>query len=118
LLCLVEEAMRQRLFLSEGQTFQCAHQLIRHVFYSEPSGARRQRIHQQIAQSLERLYATNLEAHILELAHHLVRAGPAAEGEYARRAGNQAVARFAWSDAARYYEAALAAAGVTGQLST
>lgn len=92
------------------------------MFYSEPSGARRQRIHQQIAQTLERLYATNLEAHVLELAHHLVRAGPAAEGEkviaYARRAGNQAFARFAWSDDARYYEAALAAAEATGQLST
>jgi tetratricopeptide (TPR) repeat protein len=121
-LCLVEEAMRHRLLLSEGQTFQFAHQLIRHVFYSEPSGARHQRIHQQIAQTLERLYATNLEAHVLELAHHLVRAGPAAEGEeviaYARPAGNQAFAGFAWSDAARYYEAALAAAEATVQLSS
>jgi class 3 adenylate cyclase/DNA-binding NarL/FixJ family response regulator len=110
-LSLLEEAMHQRLLLSEGQTFQFAHPLIRQVFYDEPSAARRQRVHQQIAQTLEHLYAESREAHVLELAHHLVRAGPAAEAgkviAYARQAGDRAFTVFAWGEAARYYEAAL-----------
>ncbi len=111
LLGLLEEGMRQRLLLSEGQVFQFAHPLIRHVFYHAPSGARRQRMHQRIATTLERLYGDTLEAHLLEIAHHLVRAGPAAEAalvaRYACRAGDQAFAVFAWGEAAHYYEAAL-----------
>src|SRR5262249_48378469 len=36
LLDLLEEGTRQRLLWSEGQTFQFAHPLVRHVFYHEP----------------------------------------------------------------------------------
>jgi class 3 adenylate cyclase/tetratricopeptide (TPR) repeat protein len=121
LLNLLEEGVRQRLLLSEGQTFQFAHPLIRHVFYHEPSVARGQRIHRQIAQILERFYADNVDAHVLEIAHHLVRAGRVADVEtvmkYAQRAGDQAFKVFAWSEAARYYEAALSAADSVGRLS-
>jgi hypothetical protein len=120
-LSLLEEALRQRLLLSEGQTFQFAHPLIRQVFYQEPGAARRQRIHAQLAQTLERLYADHLEAHVLEIAQHLVRAGPAADAEpvvkYARQAGDQAFRVFAWGEAAHYYEAALSAAASSGHLS-
>ena len=122
LLVLLEEGMHQRILLSGGQTFQFVHSLIRHVFYHAPSAARRQRIHQQIAQTLEQLYADSLDEHILEIAHHLVRAGPVATVttvvEYARRAADQAFAVFAWDEAAYYYEAALSAAESTGHLST
>ena len=117
----LEEGMRQRFLLSEGQEFQFAHPLIRHVFYNGPSAARRQRIHRQVAESLQRLYAHSLDEHVLEIAHHLVRAGPAAEVRevvsYARRAGDRAFTVFAWREAARYYEAALSAAGSAGPLS-
>ena len=121
LLNMLDEGMRQRLLLSEGQMFQFVHPLIRHVFYHEPSAARRQRLHRQIAQTLECLYADSLDAHVLEIAHHLVRAGSTAEADtvvsYARRAGDQAFAVSAWSEAARYYDAALSIAESTGQLS-
>jgi tetratricopeptide (TPR) repeat protein len=121
LLDLLEEGIRQRLLLSEEQTFQFAHPLIRHVFYHEPSAVRRQRLHLQIARTLEHLYAASLDAHLLEIVHHLVSAGPAAEAEkivqYARRAGDQAFALSAWGEAARYYEAALSAAEPTASLS-
>lgn len=118
---LLEEGMHQRLLLSEGQAFQFAHPLIRQVFYNAPSAARRQRVHQQIAQTLERLYADSPDAHVIALAHHLVRAGPATEvGKvvtYARQAGERAFAAFAWGEAAHYYEAALSAGVPTGHLS-
>jgi class 3 adenylate cyclase/DNA-binding NarL/FixJ family response regulator len=121
LLVLLEEGMHQRILLSGGQIFQFVHSLIRHVFYHAPSAARRQRMHQQIAQTLEQLYADSLDEHLLEIAHHLVRAGPIAAVttvvEYARRAAEQAFAIFAWDEAAYYYEAALSAAESTGQLS-
>ncbi len=114
LLDMLEEGVRQHLLLSEEQTFQFAHPLILHVFYNEPIAVRRQRIHLQIAQTLERLYAGTLDAHLLEIARHLVSAGPAAEAEkvmeYVRRAGDLAFTLFAWGEAARYYEAALTVA--------
>jgi class 3 adenylate cyclase/tetratricopeptide (TPR) repeat protein len=120
-LSLLEDAVRQRLLLSEGEAFQFAHPLIRHVLYHEPSAARRQRTHRQIAQALARLYGDRLDAHLLEIGHHLVRAGPVAEVEtvveYARRAGDQAFRMSAWGDAARYYEAVLLAADARGHLS-
>lgn len=114
LLDVLEEGIHQHLLLSEGQDVQFAHPLIQHVFYHTPSAARRQRLHQQIAQILEHLYADSRDAHLQEIAHHLIRAGPAAAPEtivmYARRAGDQAFTAAAWSDAAQYYEAALSAA--------
>ena len=119
---VLDEGLHQHQLLSEGQAFRFAHPLIRHVFYNAPSALRRQRFHSQIAQALERLYVDNVEAHVLEIAHHLVRAGPNAEADkvvqYARGAGDQALAVFAWGDAARYYEAALAAAKSAGYPAT
>ena len=120
LLDLLEEGIHQRILLSDGLLFQFAHPLIRHVFYADPSAAQRQRIHLQIVQTLQRLYADRLDGHLLDIAHHLVRAGQAADTEtvvtYARRAGDQAFGLFAWADAASYYEAALAAAEPSGLL--
>jgi predicted ATPase len=107
LLDLLEEGIHQHLLLSEGQDVQFAHPLIRHAFYHTPSAARRQRFHQQIAQKLEQVYAGSRDAHLREIAHHLIRAGPAAAPEaivtYARGAGDQAFAAAAWGDAAQYY---------------
>ncbi len=121
LLHLLEEGMRQGLLLSEGQDFRFTHSLIQHVLYNEPSVARRQRLHHQIAESLERLYHNCLDDHVLEIAHHLLRAGSLAAGDrimhYARRAGDRACAVSGWGDAARYYEAALAATEATDYLS-
>ena len=113
--------MHHRLLLSNGQMFQFAHPLIRHVFYNQPSAAWRQRIHHQIARSLEDFYANELDGHVMEIAHHIERAGPVAEWsalvKYARRAGDQALRVFAWGNAAQHYEAALAAGDSTGRLS-
>ena len=121
LLDLLEEGIQHRLLVNEGQTCQFAHPLIRHVLYTAASAARRQRIHWQIAQNLEQLYADHIDAHVLEIAHHLVLAGLVAEVEkvvqYGRQAGDQAFAVFAWGDAARYYEAALSASEATERLS-
>src|SRR5262249_43243584 len=116
----LEEGMRQDILRSEGPGFQFAHPLLRHVLYSALSVARRQRLHAQIAQVMERLYAGNIEGHLLEIAHHLIRAGSVARQDkvvtYARRAGDQACSIFAWREATQYYEAALAMAEATDHL--
>jgi len=119
-LSLLEEGLHQRLVISDGEGFEFAHPLIRHVFYNEPSPPRRKHLHHQIARTLERVYAESLEGHLLEIAHHFIKAGPSVAAEkimrYGRRAGEQAFAVFAWDEAAHYYEAALAAAEATGGL--
>jgi hypothetical protein len=55
LLTLLEEAMQQRLLVSDGPMFEFAHPLVRHVLASEHSGVRVQGMHQRIAEALRRL---------------------------------------------------------------
>ena len=114
LLDALEECVEQRFLIGEGSGFRFTHDLVRHVLYGATSPPRRQRLHHQIAEALESLYADSMGEHIAEIAHHLVHSGPVAEAEkvveFARRAGDHARAISAWCDAARYYEAALSAA--------
>jgi len=109
---LLEEAERQRVAVSDGSSLQFAHPLVRHVLYSGTNPLRRRHIHGAIARTLESLYGSTAAAHIPEIAHHWIAAGPAGDPEkvlhFARRAGDQAVTVFAWDEAARCYEAALA----------
>jgi class 3 adenylate cyclase/tetratricopeptide (TPR) repeat protein len=121
LLELLEDATRRQILRVEGGAFAFAHPLMRHVLYQEPSAPRRERLHGDIAQSLRRLHADDPDAHLLEIAHHMVRAGSTIDAptvlDYARRAGDRTFAMFAWSEAARYYEAALDAGAVARGLS-
>lgn len=112
LIDLLEEAERNEVVVSVERGFQFAHPAIRSVFYHRFSLVRRRRTHSRIAATLEKLYADSLDEKILEVAHHLVEAGPAADphrvAHVAQRAGDRAFSLFAWSDAAHYYAAALA----------
>ena len=121
LLDLLEEGVRHNLLASEGQALCFAHPLIRHVFYHRPSAVRRQRLHQQIAQILQRLHADHLDAYLREITHHLIRAGEATAPQvivdYAHKSGDQAFMTAAWSEAAQYYEAALSASASIAQFS-
>ena len=116
----LDEGVRQRLLLREPTTMRFAHPLIRHVMYTEADTLQRQQTHHQIARGLERLYADDLDAHQLEIAHHFISAGPSAEADtvvrYAHRAGDQAFAVCAWGEAGAYYEAALSAPGAADRL--
>ena len=63
----------------------------------------------RIADALLRLYGPSAENHELKVAHHLIEAGPVAQTElvfqFACRAGDRALALFAWNDSARYFDA-------------
>ncbi len=121
LLTLLEEGIRHRVIRSEGDTFQFANPVIRQVYYQDPSPPRRQRLHKRVAESLQRFYADHADVHLLEITHHLVRAGSTVPADvvvdHARRAADDAFRVFAWSEAAAYYEAALLAGEASGRLS-
>lgn len=121
LLVLLDEAVALRLLTSEGEQFLFAHPLTRHVAAHALSAPHRQRLHLRIAEALQRLRPNGGGEHDLELAHHLIEAGPVADpagvAQAAQRAGAQALSAFAWNDAARFYKAAIAAAEGDGHVS-
>ncbi len=103
--------------------YRFSHDLVRESLYDELSPGRRVRLHRQIAEVLEDLYAGPNGGHLAELAFHFVQAaqqgdGAAADGDagrlgrkavdYARRAGDDAVRSLAFEEAARSYSMALA----------
>lgn len=81
----IEEADRAHLVLVEpaGREahYRFVHELVRQTLAEELSKPRRQRLHARIAASMERIYAANLESRASALAHHLCRAGTAADPE-------------------------------------
>jgi DNA-binding SARP family transcriptional activator len=88
-----------------------SHILVRDALYEELPAPRRPRLHRDVAEALERLYAANPEPHLTELAQHYREAGPAAAGKaiaYAQRAADRAAAQFAYEEAAQGYGSALA----------
>ena len=117
----LREAERRGLLTVDGESFRFTHPLVRQVLYSESPLSERQRLHALIADALSGPSERGDE-HVLEVAHHLIAAGPEADPErviaVARRAGERAFAGAAFREAARFYQAALAAGGDRSRLST
>jgi len=109
----VEEGLARGFLVDEADGFSFAHPVTRGVFRSAPSRARRQLLRAKIAAALESLHADQLDAHAGEIAELLIGAGPRADAakllHFSVKAGDRALAAFSPGDAARYYEAALAA---------
>ena len=82
LLDCIEEAEKAGLLSSTLQyreaQFQFSHELIRQAVLGEISAARRQRLHLQIADAIERIYSNVLEDNVNEIASHLWQAGASA----------------------------------------
>ena len=109
----LQEAIAAGFLLEDGHTYRFVHPLLRQALYQEPRAADRQQIHLRIVEHLERTHAGEHEAGALEIAHHLMRAGSAADPARLVRATVQAADRamqsFAWHEAANLLEAAIAA---------
>lgn len=114
LLDALDEAERAHLIATgEGRdtriTF--AHEQIRQTLLGGMSLPRRQRMHLRVAEALETAYATRLEEHAADLAHHLYQSGAAADLEktarYLALAGDQAMGASAFEDALRLFGEAL-----------
>jgi DNA-binding NarL/FixJ family response regulator len=92
-----------------------AHELVREVLYEGLPAARRVRLHGQVGEALQRVYAADPGPHLAELAHHFVEAAPGGEEMVARAvqtaalAGRRALELLAWEEAAGLFERALAA---------
>jgi len=87
-----------------------AHLLIRDSLYEGLTAARRVRLHRSAVEALEELHGDDPGQHLTELAHHSVAGSDFAKGRlYAQRAGDRALALFAYEEAARLYQTALEA---------
>lgn len=96
--------------VSSGE-YTFAHALIERALYDELSPTRRARAHLAVAQAIEAQMGDDPGDLAAELAYHWAKASRPVDIRrairYARLAGDQALARFAPSDAARWYQEAL-----------
>ncbi|MEO5698583.1 MAG: hypothetical protein ABIQ60_15785, partial [Burkholderiaceae bacterium] len=71
-LAVLDEARKASLIkgLPEPATYQFTHALIRDALYDEMPAARRMRLHQRIAVTLERLHGDDSTPWLSALAHH------------------------------------------------
>src|SRR5439155_14126256 len=111
LLEALEEAMGARVIAERPRStdqYWFSHALIRETLYEELSTTRRVRLHRQIGEAVEELDA---EGTLPQLAYHFCEAASAGDVDkavgYAKRAGERAIALFAYEDAAAHYERAL-----------
>jgi DNA-binding SARP family transcriptional activator len=118
LLELLEEAIAARVveeLANEPGRYQFTHALIQGTLVDELSLTRRVRLHARIAEMLEKLYASDLEMHAAELAHHFGEAqsvlGPKPLIHYSALAGEAALAARAPEQAVAHFQRALAAKG-------
>ena len=86
-----------------------AHVLIRDALYDGLTSVRRVRLHRQVVDAIEAQHGDEPGPHLAELAHHAIAGRIAGKGlDYARRAGDRALAMFAYEEAARLYGTAIA----------
>ena len=113
LLAAVEEAAEARLVTEVSATrFRFAHALVRATLYESLTAARQVTLHRRTAEAIEALHAGALDDHVPALAHHWARASaPVTDTsravEYARRAGDRALAQLAHNEAVTYYASGL-----------
>jgi DNA-binding winged helix-turn-helix (wHTH) protein/tetratricopeptide (TPR) repeat protein len=113
LLLALDEATRARLVAprSRAGTYGFVHETIREALYEELPTAVRVDQHRRVAEAIEARLVGDLRAN--DLAYHyyrgLPRAEPARVERHARQAGESAMRRFAYEDAAQFFGWALEA---------
>jgi DNA-binding SARP family transcriptional activator len=114
-LSALEEAIDARLVADvpgPRPRYRFAHALVRAALYDELSAARQAALHRKVADAIETVHGHALDDHLPALAHHWARASSSSAEtaravDYARRAGDRALAQFANDEAATYYRQAL-----------
>jgi DNA-binding SARP family transcriptional activator/tetratricopeptide (TPR) repeat protein len=125
LLDALEEVLGAQLF-HEGVvggfvTYEFSHRLVAQTLHDSLPLPRRTRLHRQIGEAIEKLYANDLDEHLSPLAHHFFIAASDGSGQdkdkaidYAVRAAERAASLLAFEEAARHYQrAATLLAGAT-----
>jgi DNA-binding SARP family transcriptional activator len=116
LLDALDQASSARLVVEVaegGERYGFCHEVVRDSIYSGLTGARRAQLHRRVAGALEELAAGDPDARLAPRAHHLWKAGAAADAakavDCARRAAGHALAQVAYEQAALNYRQALEA---------
>jgi tetratricopeptide (TPR) repeat protein len=95
---------------SVGQ-FAFRHALTQEAVYATLLRRERKALHQNVAETLERVYTNELDRHVDELAYHFLKAGVWAKALlYSQRAGEKAQALYASNEAIKHFTHALDAA--------
>jgi DNA-binding CsgD family transcriptional regulator len=112
LLRLIKELIAAQLVVEESaEQFAFRHALTRQAVYTELLARERKALHRTIAETIESLYASKLEAHLADLGTHFSEAGAWEKAlEYSQRAGEQAQALYASQAAIEHFTRALDAA--------
>lgn len=121
LLEVLDQAVHLRLLRTledppDGYAFR--HGLIQATLYDALPMARRAALHRTVGELLERTYDTSAGEGLAEIAHHFLQAAAVDDPEravvYARRAGERAVAKYAYDQAVSLYARALPFCPATG----
>jgi DNA-binding CsgD family transcriptional regulator/tetratricopeptide (TPR) repeat protein len=112
LLDQMKELIAAQLVVEESaDRFAFRHALTRQAIYSRLLALERQAHHQTIAETIERLHAGALDAHLADLAYHTFEAGQWRKAlDYGRRAGEAALRLYAAHAAVEHFGRAIAAA--------
>ncbi|MGH7789231.1 MAG: hypothetical protein ACRERC_20345, partial [Candidatus Binatia bacterium] len=106
----VEELVARRILHVVGERLDFTHDRIREVAYDQLIAPRRSLVHAAVAEAIEALYASDLEAHCVALGTHWRRAGQWEKAvPYLRQAGLTAARRSAHREAMACFEQALEA---------
>jgi DNA-binding SARP family transcriptional activator len=91
--------------------YRFAHELVREVLYDELTAPRAMTLHRRVGESLQSIYAAELDPHAAELAHHFSLAAPAGTASeavrYATRAAERARDQLAYEESVRLFTTAL-----------
>ena len=113
LLAALEEAVGARVVIEVSATrFRFAHALMRATLYESLTATRQVTLHRRTAEAIETVHASALDDYVPALAHHWAKASapitdPAKAVDYARKAGDRALAQLAHDEAGAYYAAGL-----------
>jgi DNA-binding CsgD family transcriptional regulator len=112
LLQLVKELIAAQLVVeASAEQIAFRHALTRQAIYSELLVRERKSLHRSIAEMIERLHASSIEAHLAELAYHTYEAGQWEKAlDYTQRVGERSLALYAPRAAIEQFTRALAAA--------
>jgi DNA-binding CsgD family transcriptional regulator len=116
LLLLVKELIAAQLVVEESaERFAFRHALTRQAIYGGLLARERAALHRLVAEETERCYADALDLHVADLAYHYFEAGSWEQAlEYARRAGERALALGSPLAAVEQYSRALEAGDALG----
>jgi DNA-binding CsgD family transcriptional regulator len=111
LLALIKELIAAQLVVEESEEqFAFRHALTREAIYQQLLLRERRALHRTIAETMEHLFASTLDAHLADLATHFYAAGVWDNAlSYAQRAGERALALYAPRAAIEQFTRALKA---------